>query len=659
MKAMILAGGRGKRLRPLTDKLPKPMMPIMNRPIMEHLIQYLSRHGITEIGVTLGDDTDAIERYFGSGRQWGVSITYYYETTPLGTAGGLRNARDFLTEDFVLVHGDVITAVDLSSVIQFHKDRNALVTLVLKESSPAAEARTKILRLADKAVWKKAKESTVCTGIYVMKHEVLACLPHGQALDLTHELLPALAEENKALFGYVTTDYSCNITDISAYRQCHKDVFLKKIDLSLPEAALKSGILIGKNCTISKTAVIKPYSVIGNDCVIGDNTDIQNAIIWSGSTLPPNAEIFRTVCYGVQSIPFAVIGHNRQNRSPSLLHNRFEGMINDTVTPEFIIRLMLAVGSALPKDAKILLSCTDHKDCMMIKFAMLTGIMAGGSKAYNLVDCGDRSLAKFALRKLCMDAGIHAELTSKGLMLEILDADGTPMCQDTMNRIRVALAADTAHRHAALKEIKTPVNVNSMPVYYFKDLLLTTICKRLNFSVVICCAQAEIRSRFKKICTAFGMSAIFTNEVSLVPGLITKNQFDLGLSVDDSENYTLYDENGEMVSTDTFYAFVTLIVASAFKGAEVMIPRHASDSSLQVAPACRASVRRTAEENFEATLLRQNTKAAALEYDLCFDPIRCLIRICEFLYLNNLTLGQTKLYLPQFQKPAGRVNFTL
>ncbi len=662
MKAIILAGGEGKRLRPLTDKLPKSMMPVMNRPLMEHFIRHLCRQGITEIGVMLGYRADMIEKYFGDGRKFGVKLTYFREAEPQGTIGGLRNAAEFLTEDFIVAGGSILTDLDLNAVIQFHKAQNAFATLVLKETNaPAdcgiatAEPNGKILHFADTTAWNEATSRTVCTGICVMKPEALSYLPLDRAFDLTHDLIPLLLEQNRPLFGFVTTDYWCNVTDIGAYRQCHKDVFLKKIDLSLPEAALNSGILIGENCTIGKTAVIKPYSVIGNDCIIGDDAAVQNAIIWPGSTVPQNAEVFRTVCYGTHRIPFASIGHDDEKHAPSAQHNCFEGIPNDTITPEFLIRLTMAVADVLPKNAKILLSLADDTDYLMIKFAMLAGVMASGATAYHLVDCGDRSLAKFALRKLSMDAGIHAELTDRTITLEILDANGASMNPDTMNRIRTALSDGTA-RHAALKDVKPPVNVNRMPLYYFKDLLLTTVCKRLNFSVVICCSHSEMRSRFKKICTAFGISAIFTNEVSLVPNLILKNHLDVGLSIGQNGKYALYDENGEVMSGDTFYALAALIVASAFKNAEIFIPRHASDAALQVASACDATLRRVSEEDFEAKLLQQNTRAAALEYDLCFDPIRCLIRICEFLYINNTTLGQMNLQLPKLHKVVRQID---
>jgi len=131
MKAIIMAGGEGSRLRPLTCDLPKPMVPIMNIPIMEHIINLLKKHGITEIGVTLMYLPQKIKDYFGNGSNFGVNITYFTEDTPLGTAGSVKNAEDFLDETFIVISGDSLTNMNITKAIEFHRMKNSKATLVL------------------------------------------------------------------------------------------------------------------------------------------------------------------------------------------------------------------------------------------------------------------------------------------------------------------------------------------------------------------------------------------------------------------------------------------------------------------------------------------------------------------------------------------------
>ena len=133
MKAIIMAGGHGTRLRPLTCGRPKPMVSVMNKPVMEYTIDLLKKHGITEIGVTLQYLPDDIKNYFGDGSAWGVHIEYFVEDVPLGTAGSVKNAEEFLNDTFVVISGDALTDINIKKAVDFHKKNNSITTLVLKE----------------------------------------------------------------------------------------------------------------------------------------------------------------------------------------------------------------------------------------------------------------------------------------------------------------------------------------------------------------------------------------------------------------------------------------------------------------------------------------------------------------------------------------------
>src|SRR5690554_6704997 len=195
MKAVIMAGGEGTRLRPLTCNLPKPMVPILNKPMMEHIIKLLKRHQITDIASTLWYLPRDVTDYFGDGSDFGVKMEYYVEEEPLGTAGSVKNAEQFLDETFIVVSGDSLTDIDLTKAVEFHRANNAVATLVLtKVSNPlnygivitAEDGR--IRQFLEKPSWSEVFSDTVNTGIYVLEPEVLQLFDKGQNFDFSKDL---------------------------------------------------------------------------------------------------------------------------------------------------------------------------------------------------------------------------------------------------------------------------------------------------------------------------------------------------------------------------------------------------------------------------------------------------------------------------------------
>src|ERR1017187_6362840 len=180
MKAVIMAGGEGTRLRPLTSNQPKPMLPMANIPMMEHVVNLLRQHGFEDIVVTVAFMANAIRTYFGDGSEFGVRMVYAAEETPLGTAGSVRNARDELTERFLVISGDVLTDIDLTSMMQFHEKNKALATLALCA--------------VEKPGWGQVFSDTINTGIYVLEPEIFDLIPEGRAVDFSAEVFPAVLE---------------------------------------------------------------------------------------------------------------------------------------------------------------------------------------------------------------------------------------------------------------------------------------------------------------------------------------------------------------------------------------------------------------------------------------------------------------------------------
>ncbi|HHW13760.1 MAG TPA: nucleotidyltransferase family protein, partial [Firmicutes bacterium] len=206
MKAVVMAGGQGTRLRPLSCDLPKPMVPLMNRPMLEHILLLLKACGITEVAITTCYLPEAIESCFGDGHQLGLRLRYFLEETPLGTAGSVKNAEEFLDEPFLVVSGDALTDFDLSRLIAFHQERGALATLGLTRVENPLEYGVVITgpdgavrRFLEKPSWSEVFSDTVNTGIYALDPRILDFLKRGENVDFSKNLFPLLLARKEPL----------------------------------------------------------------------------------------------------------------------------------------------------------------------------------------------------------------------------------------------------------------------------------------------------------------------------------------------------------------------------------------------------------------------------------------------------------------------------
>lgn len=316
MKAIIMAGGEGSRLRPLTCDLPKPMVPIMNKPIMEHIIYLLKSHGITDIGVTLMYLPQKIKDYFGSGSNFGVNIQYFTEDSPLGTAGSVKNAERFLDDTFVVISGDSLTNMNLSKAIEFHKAKKSKATLVLTKVDVPLEYGVVITNkngaikgFLEKPSWGEVFSDTVNTGTYILEPGVLKYFEKNVKFDFSQDLFPMLLSNKEPMFGYVMNEYWCDIGDLRAYLQSHYDILEGKINVSIDAVEIKKGVwvgsgtviepnaeingpcVIGHNCRVGNGTVIENMSVVGNNNVIEDEVSIKRSIIWDSDYIEYGSEI--------------------------------------------------------------------------------------------------------------------------------------------------------------------------------------------------------------------------------------------------------------------------------------------------------------------------------------------------------------------------------
>jgi mannose-1-phosphate guanylyltransferase / phosphomannomutase len=276
VKAVIMAGGEGTRLRPLTSNQPKPMLPMANIPMMEHVVNLLRQHGFEDIVVTVAFMANAIQTYFGDGSDFGVRMVYATEASPLGTAGSVRNARDELNESFLVISGDVLTDFDLTEVVEFHRDRGALATLALKAVDNPLEFGIVIThedgsveRFLEKPTWGQVFSDTINTGIYVLEPEIFDFIPEGRPVDFSGESFPAVLAAGKPLFGYVADGYWEDVGTLEAYLKSHQDILDQRVHVDIAGFQLRPRVWLGKGAQIDPSVIIDGPAVIGDNCVVG------------------------------------------------------------------------------------------------------------------------------------------------------------------------------------------------------------------------------------------------------------------------------------------------------------------------------------------------------------------------------------------------------
>jgi mannose-1-phosphate guanylyltransferase/phosphomannomutase len=312
MKAVIMAGGEGTRLRPLTSNQPKPMIPMVNRPMMEHIVRLLARHGFDEIVVTVAYLANHIRNYFGDGSEFGVDLRYAVEEEPLGTAGSVRNAAAQLDDTFMVISGDVLTDIDLSEVWKAHQQSGAVATIGLKRVENPLEFGIVITRddgsierFLEKPGWGQVFSDTVNTGIYVLEPEVIDAIEAGRPVDFSGEVFPSLLEAGRSLHGAVADGYWEDVGTPEAYMAAHLDILAGAVSVDVPGFRIREGVWLGEGVEIDPDAVIEgpavigdhtrveagarlgEYTVLGSDVIVRHDAFVQRSVVHDHTYLGP------------------------------------------------------------------------------------------------------------------------------------------------------------------------------------------------------------------------------------------------------------------------------------------------------------------------------------------------------------------------------------
>ena len=313
MKAILLAGGKGTRLRPLTVHTPKPIVPIFNRPFLHYQIDLLKQvPEIDEVIVSLNYQPRRIEEVFGDGSALGITILYVVEPTPLGTAGGVRYAGGDLTDPVVVFNGDVLAQIDLAAVIRVHRERRARATIVLTpvenptayglvETDPAGNVR----RFVEKPRADQITTRNINAGIYVLDPDTFDRIPEGVPCSIERSYFPSLVERGETFVAYIYDGYWIDIGTPEKYLQVHRDIMDGRyvtapfLDMPAPRASVALDARIERGATVEgpcfidegvqirSGARIGPYSVIGRETDVNEDASIDGAILW------PNCRVGR------------------------------------------------------------------------------------------------------------------------------------------------------------------------------------------------------------------------------------------------------------------------------------------------------------------------------------------------------------------------------
>jgi NDP-sugar pyrophosphorylase family protein len=315
MKAILLAGGKGTRLRPLTLHTPKPIVPIFNRPFLLYQLDQLRQiPEITEVVLSLNYQPRRIEETFGNGEALGITITYAVEPSPLGTGGAIKFAAQHAQDSVVVFNGDVLQDVDLTAVIARHRERRAKATIVLTPvDNPSAyglvetDAEGNVRRFLEKPGPDEITCNTINAGIYVLEPETLSRIPDGEPYSIERGYFPSLIEHGETCIGYVSNGYWIDIGTPGKYRQVHRDILDGRfraepivdragaiVDLG---ARIESDVRIQGPCFLDEGVVIKsgaeigPYTVLGRQCQVDEQAVVRGAIAWANTLIGANAVV--------------------------------------------------------------------------------------------------------------------------------------------------------------------------------------------------------------------------------------------------------------------------------------------------------------------------------------------------------------------------------
>ena len=667
MKAVIMAGGEGTRLRPLTCIYPKPMANLGGLPLMAHILNLLSAHGFSEAAVTLLYMPEKIREHFGD-ESSGVRLRYFEETTPLGTAGSVKNCEAFLDEDFLVISGDSLCDIDLSEAIRFHREHDADATIVLYSVDNPLEYGVTLVNEAgevtgfiEKPSWSNAFSDTVNTGIYIFKRECLSLIPPGQPFDFARDLFPMMLRTKKRLYGYVSGGYWNDVGNSSAYLASTIDLLDGKVACRIPYPQVFTGVysgtelpgdvrvtapcIIGRDVRLLSGAAVGPYVFVGDgasfgphstvkrsvilpDAQIGTGCQIRGAIVCERAVLKERVSLYEGSVVGSQTfigagseiMPHVKLWPQKQVRENTCVRENIvwgagytglfdeDGVTGDfglELTPEYAARLGAAV--AYVKKGAILVAYEGGGAAALLAESLCSGIRSAGRECCLSSEL-PVTLLRFAAQRFGFEAGLHIQSDNGKGVIRLFGGDGFPLCREDERKIEATFQRED-YRRATAENILPLRRLDGVGLLYRREV--GDACGRIAASVAF--AKSDFLSSL--LCEAARLAGC---DIKDRPG-------DGALCFDAdpvSGSLAVWDEDGGYHPPEQVQALIAKTLAD--EGSPVYLPFEAPLIIENSAPAQRRAVRVLPDDNIG----REGYRLCPALFDPGFGMAQ-LLRACQ------------------------------
>lgn len=492
MKAVIMAGGEGSRLRPMTTSVPKPLVKLCGRPVSEYILDLLAKYGFTEAVFTLRYHGIQIENYFNSCKYKGIALDFSYEDSPLGTAGCVKKAAEKFNENFLVISGDAMCDFDLKAAMEYHINKGADATIITKRVDDPREYGCVISSggfvtgFSEKPSYTGAVSDQVNTGIYILSPKILEMIPENTMWDFSRDVFPQMLKEGKKLAGFESMGYWCDIGDFSSYKKCQKDMLYGKVMCSIGHTdTLSAGIkgtaeihqpcYIGENVKIGVGTVVEAGTVIGDNVTVGKNCKLRDCVILDGAflsdkvkvrggvicenaVLKQGSAVYEDAVLGSESVlgmgsslePSVKVWNNktipdetvqRENlkygKKPlrELNETGVSGETNSDITPAFMT--VFGGGVCGIFSDRVIVGCGSGNAASVLKACFCAGFSGAGGK---VIDCGAASLPALIHLSRMMNAKglVHIEASSKS-SITVLNKGGLPLTRVQERKLEAAM----------------------------------------------------------------------------------------------------------------------------------------------------------------------------------------------------------------------------
>ncbi len=491
MEAIIMAGGKGSRLWPLTENTPKPMVHLCGKPVLEYILDHLENNGCHKATLTLGFLPEVIRKHFAQNQYRSVKLDYIEESTPLGTAGGVANAAQEIQEDFLVLSGDALCNFNLQEAYQEHRRTGAAVTIVTtRVEDPReyglvnVEAGNMVTGFTEKPSWSGVSTNLANTGIYVIHPHVLSMIPQNQSYDFAKDLFPKMLAKKMKIQSYEAVGYWCDIGDINSYRRCQTDLLqgqiegysapdaAKNADKTYPEVKMISPVYLGSNVRLGSGSVIGPEAVIEDgteihsgasvkesiimkNCRIGRGAKLQGAVLCSNTSIGQEAVVLNGSAIGEDScleekcvvFPDVLVGSKqhigpgeRVDQTNKQKNNEKNCFVEDgsfvgrgsDLTAELCCSIGKAIGS-LNREQRIGIGCENNIGAKGIYYAIMSGLISTGAQ---VLDFGRISKAGMSFAATFGDMALSVYVSSEhGGKIQLLENNGLPAGRDLQRQI--------------------------------------------------------------------------------------------------------------------------------------------------------------------------------------------------------------------------------